>query len=421
MNNLDNLYKELGDKICLFPFFGTFYSTIDSSTNNLPKVNTVRACSLFKKISPVINGNILESINTDEYRTLRKKFASGQFNQIAECSACHINENNGTSSARLGNNQYFSEHLNIDVVQTVKDIINNDYRVDKILNLDYFPSNYCNYSCVMCSSGASSSRRTYELKVLNQSSQITINTPDLDFFDILQTVQIINFTGGETVLQPQVTNIINYLVQENLAANITIFLLTNASSYPDHLVDHFTKFKKVVYMCSIDGIGEVLEYQRRGAVWSEVETNIIRLNHNRALSTVNNYVLTAINCLSFMDLVDWIAKNQIKHVAVSMVSQKFLGVAVLPLKLRDLAMIRLMQGQQTYSQGTHARQLIDQVIAALQNTVYEPALLPRFIKHILLEDSVSKKSLIEVVPEWREYFHEYSMLQKELPILTESP
>jgi organic radical activating enzyme len=410
MNNLDNLYKELGDKICLFPFFSVFYSTVNSNTED----NTVRPCSLFGKTPPVINNSIMESINTNDWRDLRRKFVSGQFEQITECSICHVNERNGTSSARLGNNQYFSEHLSVDIIQTIKEIINNDYQVDKLACLDYFPSNYCNYSCVMCYGSASSSRRTYELKVRNQSNQITINAPDSDFFNILKTVQIVNFTGGETVMQPQVTDIINYLVQENLAPNITIFLLTNASSYPDHLVDQFAKFKKVVYMCSIDGIGEVIEYQRRGAVWSEVESNIIRLNRNKTISTVNNYVLTAINCLSFMDLVDWLAKNHIEHIAITTVHQKILSLAVLPPKLKNLALSRLIQGQQTYPQGTYSRKLIDQVIEAFENTIYEPKLLGAFIKHILLEDSVSKKSLVEVVPEWKEYFHEYDMQQKEL-------
>jgi organic radical activating enzyme len=417
MNNLDSLYKELGNKICLFPFFGVFYSTVNSGTDN----NTVRPCSLFKKISPVVNNNILESINTNDWQDLRKKFVSGQFEQITECSTCHTNERNGTTSARLGNNQYFSEHLSVDIIQTIKEIINNNYQVDKITSLDYFPSNYCNYSCVMCYGNASSSRRTYELKIANRFNQITINTPDLDFFDILKNVQIINFTGGETVMQPQVTNIINYLVQENLASNITIFLLTNASSYPDHLIDHFTKFKKVVYMCSIDGVAEVIEYQRRGAVWSEVESNIIQLNHNKTISTVNNYVLTAINCLSFMDVVDWLSKNQIRHLAISTVTQKFLSLSVLPPKLKNLALSRLTQGQQNYPQGTYGRELIDQVIGVLEHTTYEPVLLPVFIKHILLEDSASKKSLAEVVPEWEEYFYEYAMLQKKLSVIKESP
>jgi len=412
MNNLDNLYKELGDKICLFPFFSVFYSTVNSTTEH----NTVRPCSLYEP-APVINNNIIESINTNEWRDLRRKFASGQFEQITGCSKCHVNERNGTSSPRLGNNQYFSQHLSVDIVQTVKEIINNDYQVDDIRCLEYFPTNYCNYSCVMCAGGASSSRRTFELKVKNQSNRITINTPDLDFFDILRSAQIVNFTGGETVMQPQVTDIINYLVQENLAPNITIYLITNASSYPDHLIDQFAKFKEVIYTCSIDGVGEVIEYQRRGAVWSEVESNIIRLNRNKTIGsivTVNNYVLTAINCLSFMDFVDWLAKNQIEHVSVVTVYQKFLSLSVLPPKLKNLALSRLIQGQQTYPQGTYSRKLIDQVIEAFENTIYEPKLLGAFIRHILLEDSVSNKSLVEVVPEWKEYFHEYDMQQKEL-------
>jgi hypothetical protein len=40
----------------------------------------------------------------------------------------------------------------------------------------------------------------------------------------------------------------------------------------------------------------------------------------------------------------------------------------------------------------------------MSNTEHDPKLIPEFIKAITIEDSASKKSLKQVVPEWTPYF-----------------
>ena len=426
MNRLEKLYQEFGDNICLCPFFGAFYQT-----NNVVSIdvesqpNSVRPCSLImyddRNHWDVKENSIAESRNSTAWRQMRQDFLDNKFNEIASCKVCRDNEQSGATSPRMMNNKFLCEQLDTNINEAMHEIVKNDLMVSDIITLDYYPSNYCNYSCVMCSGGASSQRQVFELKFLiDKQEKIVLNAKDPDFYELLKQVEIINFTGGETVLQKQVYELIDYLIQEKLASNITITLLTNASSYPEELMEKFSQFKGVVYNISIDGIGDVIEYQRRGCSWSTVEANSVKLLSVGYIGIVINYVLTAINVFSVMDFVDWayshnIGPKYIDDLDVSFINISpvfrldFLGQEVLPSELKKIAVERLQQGKLRYSAESgvlelYYTRLIDRIIYIVESAEYRSSYLPQFKSHIRKEDTASKKSLIEVVPEWAPYF-----------------
>jgi MoaA/NifB/PqqE/SkfB family radical SAM enzyme len=426
VNRLEKLYQEFGDNICLCPFFGAFYQT-----NNVVSIdvesqpNSVRPCSLImyddRNHWDVKENSIAESRNSTAWRQMRQDFLDNKFNEIASCKVCRDNEQSGATSPRMMNNKFLCEQLDTNINEAMHEIVKNDLMVSDIITLDYYPSNYCNYSCVMCSGGASSQRQVFELKFLiDKQEKIVLNAKDPDFYELLKQVEIINFTGGETVLQKQVYELIDYLIQEKLASNITITLLTNASSYPEELMEKFSQFKGVVYNISIDGIGDVIEYQRRGCSWSTVEANSVKLLSVGYIGIVINYVLTAINVFSVMDFVDWayshnIGPKYIDDLDVSFINISpvfrldFLGQEVLPSELKKIAVERLQQGKLRYSAESgvlelYYTRLIDRIIYIVESAEYRSSYLPQFKSHIRKEDTASKKSLIEVVPEWAPYF-----------------
>jgi hypothetical protein len=212
--------------------------------------NSVRPCSIVRSDDmqkwDIENDSVQASRNSTAWIQMRKDFSQGKLHTIGDCRDCSYNEKSGTTSPRQMNNKFYSEFLSIDIVKEVKDIIDNEFKVRDIITLDYYPSNYCNYQCVMCAGGASSQRLTYEIKILNRQGKIELNSPDPDFYDVLDRAEIINFTGGETVLQKQVHDIMDYLISKGISQRIMITLLTNASSDPDRLLDKFRHFKKVI-------------------------------------------------------------------------------------------------------------------------------------------------------------------------------
>jgi len=425
VNTLEHIYAELGQHICLYPFFGAFYQTnnvIPIAQSSRP--NSVRPCSIVMSDNmakwDITNNSISQARNNPAWQHMREQMLAGKMHSIHDCRSCAYNEQSGTTSPRQMNNKFYSEFLSVDIVQEVQRIQANNNLVQDIITLDYYPSNYCNYSCIMCAGGASSQRQTYEVKVLGRQEKIVLNSADPDFLDVLRRVEIINFTGGETALQKEVIAVMDWLIAEDLARNVLITLLTNASSSPEALVTRFQHFKSVIYNVSVDGVGEVIQYQRRGCSWPTVDANTRILMTHPTIVCVINYVLTAINVLSAMDFVDWAYSNgygsrhesdPCQYLTISPVFRlDFLGVAVLPPALRSVALERLYQGRQRYSaldQSPMTASMIatiDKFVSIIESTPHNPAYIAQFVDYIKQEDSVSKLPLSAVVPEWAPYF-----------------
>lgn len=426
-NDIDKIYEEFGKDICLYPFFGAFYQTNNVVNKEDPASdypNSVRPCSLVQADDrhswDIVDGNIHQSRNTALWKEMRTRMLNGEFHEIYECRSCSYNEKTGATSPRIQNNKLLAETLSVNLSDEINRIINNDNTVDDIITLDYYPSNYCNYQCIMCAGGASSKRHTFEVKHLGYNDKIIVNDADPDFMDILDRVEVINFTGGETVLQKQVFDVVDHLVNTGRSSDVVITLLTNGSSSYADVEERFSSFKKVIYNLSVDGVGAVGEYQRRGSKWHEVEQNAIYM-FDKKLPLVINYVLTAVNVFSFMDFIDWLERVNFgpesekdwlygSFVNISPVFRcDYLGQGALPEELRTVALSRLAMGLHRYkSQDTAMSKmlttLIQRVVDVINTTPFNPDDLEAFKQHILIEDSVSAKPLVEVVPEWAPYF-----------------
>ena len=405
------LYNKYGDKMCLAPFVNSFYSTCGVVDPTQTVSNFVRPCSIIQAGPKwdVQESSITDTRNNPIWKNLRQSFLNGEMH--TDCATCINAERVGASSPRQLNNEYLFEHLDIDIMGTVEQIVNNDLTASSVYALDYMPSNFCNYACVMCYSGASSQRYTFDIKQ-GIKSKYEINPVDRDFFDIVQDVKILGFTGGETILQPEVNRLIDYVIEHGLASDMIITILTNASDFPDSLVEKFRQFKKVLYTVSIDGVGDVIEYQRRGAKWATIEKNVAKI-HASPVHEIVNHVVTAINILSAMDFVDWCHANDLKFTSVSHVFQEHLGIAAMPPELKQLALTRLRDGRKRYEHYLGSEyinyeygyvQTIDRLISTIEHVDFKPSALKQFVSHIELEDLASKKPLAEVVPEWAPWF-----------------
>ena len=423
MNDINDIYKELGNDICLLPFLAAFYQTHNvAPVDGGEQPNSVRPCCLITKDMPkkwaITDQSLYESRNSPAWLSMRKKFAQGQFKSIDDCSICVHNESVNGTSVRLQSNHALSHQLNIDIVDTVKQIIADNYHTQDVYVLDYYPSNYCNLECVMCGSSSSSRRQVFEVKFLNQHTRITSNEADSDFLDALHKVQVINFAGGETMMQPQFHAVLDYLIEQDLARNITIGFLTNATGNTGKVNSKFQHFRNVVCSLSIDGVGEVIEYQRRGCKWSEVEINALELMNNKGVGAVINYVLTNINVFSFMDFVDWCYSNQIgpqykeqqqNFVTITPVFRAdHLSVTALPPELKRIVLDRLYAGLiryrviDTVMSGYYSRVIL-QAIDIVTAAEHDESHLVQLVRLIQKEDRASARSLQEVVPEWAPY------------------
>jgi MoaA/NifB/PqqE/SkfB family radical SAM enzyme len=413
MNNLKKIYEKFGENFCLAPFLEGFYQT-----NGATQQNSIRPCSLITfgdgKEWDITGNSILESRNNQSWKDLRKiMLTDSGFNDAISCKTCIDSEKCGTKSPRQAANEFFIEFLNVDIIEEVEKIINNNLESNAIFSLDYFPSNYCNYSCIMCAGGASSKRLTFEKKI----GQVTgyshhNNEVDGDFYELLDRVEIINFTGGETLLQKQVHTLIDYLSKNNISRNVTVSMLTNGSKFPEgKLYEKLKEFKKVVYTISVDGIGDTIEYQRRGSDWETVKNTALKFFHESPFHPTVNFVVTSVSVLSAIDFLDWCYQNEIKFFSFSPVFGKnYLRVSSMPLELRNLALDRLHAAIPRYeeisTQGNYMNNFlrgINDVIGIIEANPFNEKDYKKFIEQIKIEDAASKRPLVECVPEWADY------------------
>lgn len=409
--DVKKLYDAYGEKMCLAPFFNSFYSTCGVVGPDQTVNNHVRPCSIIQAGPQwdIQNSNITDTRNTAIWKDIRQSFLDGRMPEL--CGTCINAERVGASSPRQLNNEYLFEHLEVDIIAELQQIINAELFANKVYAIDYMPSNFCNYACVMCYSGASSQRYTFDIKQ-GIRSKYEVNPVDADFFDIIKDVKILGFTGGETILQPEVNRLIDYVIEQGLAGDMIITILTNASDFSDSIVEKFKKFKKVLYTVSIDGVGDVIEYQRRGAKWDTIQQNARKI-HASPVHEIVNHVVTAINILSAMDFVDWCHDNDLKFASISHVFQEHLGIAALPPELKTMALDRLREGRRRYEHYLNPEyinyeygyvQTIDRLISTIEHIEFKQDALEKFIQHIRREDTASKKPLREVVPEWAPWF-----------------
>ena len=94
-----------------------------------------------------------------------------------------------------------------------------------------------------------------------------------------------------------------------------------------------------------------------------------------------------------------------------------LGQSALPPELRQLALHRLRSGLERYNTYTgslaeYHRRTIQKIINIIEATPWNPEHTLQFWDHIRQEDSVSKRSLLEVVPEWGPY-----MVNSQAPVV----
>ena len=135
MSNKDQvkqLYARYGDQMCLAPFVNSFYSTCGVVNSDQTVANFVRPCSIIQA-GPhwdVQNQNITDTRNSQVWRNIRQQFLNGEMPDM--CSTCRNAERVGASSPRQLNNEYLFEHLDIDIMSAVEQIVNSNLFANKV-------------------------------------------------------------------------------------------------------------------------------------------------------------------------------------------------------------------------------------------------------------------------------------------------
>jgi MoaA/NifB/PqqE/SkfB family radical SAM enzyme len=292
--------------------------------------------------------SLLTIINDNSQIELKQQFLQG--NQPLGCQKCWQDETNGKVSKRLRDNYVFREKLfGIDY---------NNIGSTELISLDIKLKNTCNLSCRICSPIASSKLKSevaqHPESYPQWASLKNIKTewtddPSSNFWKDIETIgnnlEYVTFTGGEPLLDKSHARMLKYFVDNKRSGQISLHYNTNGTVYANHLIPLWNKFRYVELSFSLDNIESKFEYERHGAVWTDVIDNINQYKKlNPEIYRFNVFsVVTALNILDSYALFQFCKNSQLPIAFDLLDSPQELNVGLFNHKQKDYISTKLLE------------------------------------------------------------------------------
>lgn len=312
------------------------------------------------------NGNIFtikdkpsldEIMNSDFMKKIRLQMLDGEFPRI--CSRCVVSENNDGISRRNVENSKLQQFVPVLIENTQ---IDGSIPLD-IKSADYRLGNLCNLQCRMCNPRSTKTWINDWNKVKAEPEQLApkdvAHYSSYDWINDEYTVQEmesklqgleqIHFAGGEPLIAPRMTELLQKCIDSGYAKNILLTYNTNITQLPKSVLALWKEFKTVRLFCSIDGFGKVNEYIRFPSKWSVIDKNLRYLDENAQELNISQILLSttvqAHNVLNLDQLYGYL--KQFKNIVpamnlINLYSPLYLSTQLLPTAVKKLAAERLL-------------------------------------------------------------------------------
>jgi MoaA/NifB/PqqE/SkfB family radical SAM enzyme len=379
MDEIDQLREDIikSETFCFYPF--TQLSS-NPSGHIKPCCNYVGAMTHpdGRFISILSGDNFTNAWNSEHLVDLREKLHKGDVPD-----ACRRCIRDGDVSMRQRSvDDYKNDRKTLALVS---ESIKNNYQADHSPSyLELKPSNLCNLKCVMCNSYDSSqiakelgelANKFGGIKILDgrfieissvpgitednhtwrnlEQPEWSNNTEIWESFTKLAPgLEVLSFAGGEPTIMPFVLKALQYVVDNDHAKNITVFLSSNFTNLNKNFLELMPKFKKFELIASIDGFDKVNDYSRYPSKWRQVSKNYIEAKSYMKHSNVKilmNITVSSLNIVNLDDLLYFLEEQakvfpyfkewpyNINLIMFPLEQQ----ISMLPQDLKDLATQRL--------------------------------------------------------------------------------
>jgi len=257
--------------------------------------------------------------NAPLMKEVRKAMINGEWHE--ECTRCRREEEGGFPSNRIIQvndwGKYFGNFGYKEALSVVDEDGTLDTEKQNIDFLDIRYGNFCNLKCRMC--GPQDSHMWYsDWKKIYGDTEF----PNYDWYSDNKNyienfkkfglnAHKINFVGGEPTLIKEHTESLKYIIKENKAEGIRLAYNSNLTSISDELLELWTSFKEVRIAASIDGYGDVFNYQRYPANFDKVLEIIKTIDTNKKINFKLwfYFTITNLNVFHFPDFIRWKLEN----------------------------------------------------------------------------------------------------------------
>jgi len=286
---------------------------------------TLKSCTCIKSDESynINNCTIEEWRNSSSMLRLREEHANG--NKPKSCQRCWDLEALGLESQRMQYNRI----VNLDWANVYFNYYPGTYKTHLTIASDLKIGNKCNLECAMCSPEYSSKiAKTWKDKpslefttVMN--SKDYQNTLLMKFMDELfeHPIKFVNVLGGEPLLEKRLTNKLLSLKNKH---KINLNFITNGTFNLKEYSAKLKDFKSLHFAVSVDGIGDVNDYIRKGSDWATIKNNILN-NDVHLIATVQ-----ALNIHHLHELEDFANNNNIEVQYISVFDPDYMSLDAVP-------------------------------------------------------------------------------------------
>lgn len=388
--------------LCLYPFFNVMvtahgmYKPCCKWTDHLKSDG---------KYLQAPHDSLSDAFHSDEMISLRKDMLKGK--RHAACEVCWNEEAQGIPSMRKDSFAY----------QLEKDVLNIQ---DFPKRMDLYMSNICNLKCRICSPTYSTKwiQEAKDTLGLEETVHQNFTDTNIDYVKIcLPHIVELGLFGGEPLYNKETEELLEYCIEHGWSKNIQLLINTNGTIYSEKWVSIFKSFKKVLLNFSLDDIGERFEYQRKGAHWNDVKSNVLSYLKNGGVkskdkieckicctvSTLNVYYLPAI-----LREFDTLFPNM--NVFLNFLHGPYcLSIRNMPSELKGKVKKYLIENSHSnidkgFSRGVS--EVID-FISLSPNCDFQ-----KFFEEIQRGDKYRKESFKDVFPEFWQMIQEYELIKK---------
>lgn len=240
--------------------------------------------------------------------------------------------------------------------------------------------NICNLKCRICGPG-SSSKWVQEYLDTNDDGVREFDTEGRmrwfergqrfwkDLADLLPGTKEMMLTGGEPFLIGEQIGMLRDCAASGTAGGIHLQFHTNGTVMTDEMIwDILPRYGRVTMIFSLDGTGRQFEFQRHGASWHEVDSNVRRCIHAwrhelgpRGHLSVN-LTVSAMNAYYLPEYAEYFTEVGIDAGLSFVMGRKELKVTELPWVVRHAIAHRLRNADPSvmacYTEGTPVGMLI---------------------------------------------------------------
>jgi len=397
-----------------------------------------------------------EARNAEILKEVRVSMMKGEWHP--ECTRCKKEEESGMRSRREYENDDWGKYSGDISLEKMLPITEEDGTLDTskqdIEFMDIRYGNFCNLKCRMC--GPTDSHKWYDdfvkttgrthYKDTHETIQLTKNAKGkwhTDQYNWFQDNDIYwnNFekyapdakklyiVGGEPLIIAEHQESLERLVASGKAGKIQLEYNTNLTMVPDRLVHLWEQFKQIRIGVSIDGIGDVFNYQRTPAKFDAVYKNMMTLQNNERINLKAwfAYTVTPMNVFHTADFMKWkltesgldkfnpitgprpVITHHMCH------SPKYYNVKVLPQYLKDQVAEHYQEHKDWILTTDFSDKVKDNFIKVLtgietfmMSEDYSEEWLGHFIDQTAKLDEVRNQNILDIVPQYKELFNAHN-------------